>query len=192
MTRTKKPVVVTISTALALAMAVLLFAGCGGGPAAQAKDLATKAKSQETEVRQATSDLGKELAVLFTAVNAGVPDKSKFQSSEEKIKAQVDRVSKSLESMKLDYDGIKKIKGAKAYAEWADLQLQTLDLTSQSMDSITKFLEQVGQMYSSGTPDQAALAQAVDQLKKELADQSGKTAPLIEKANQLAQQNNLY
>lgn len=184
--------VVTLSIVLALTVAVLLSAGCGGGPTAQAKDLATKAKSLETEVSQATSDLGKELAALFAAVNSGVPDKSKFQSSDEEIRAQVDSALKSLESMKLDYDGIKKIKGAEAYAEWADLQLQVLDLTRQSMDSITRFLDQVGQMYSSGAPDQAALAQAVDQLKKELADQSGKTAPLIEKANQLAQQNKLF
>jgi hypothetical protein len=192
MTGTKKTAVMTLSIGLALAAAVLLAAGCGGGPAAQARDLATKAKSRETALNKATGDLGKEVAALFAAVASGVPDKAGFQSAEEKIKSQVESVSKSAESMTTDYGGIKKLKSVDAYAEWADLQLQALAFTRQSMDSITRFLEQVGQMYSSGTPDQAALAQAVAQLKTELADQNGKTVPLIEKANQLAQQNKLF
>lgn len=192
MTGTKKTAVMTLSIGLAIAVALLLAAGCGGGPAAQARDLATKAKSLETALNKTTGDLGKEVAALFAAVASGVPAKASFQSAADKIRAQVESVSKSVESMKTDYDGIKKLKGVEAYAEWADLQLQALDLTGQSMDSINRFLEKVGQMYSSGTPDQAALALAVAQLKTELADQSGKTVPLIEKANQFAEQNKLF
>jgi hypothetical protein len=192
MTGTKKTAVMTLSIGLAIAVALLLAAGCGGGPAAQARDLATKAKSLETALNKTTGDLGKEVAALFAAVASGVPAKASFQSAADKIRAQVESVSKSVESMKTDYYGIKKLKGVEAYAEWADLQLQALDLTGQSMDSINRFLEKVGQMYSSGTPDQAALALAVAQLKTELADQSGKTVPLIEKANQFAEQNKLF
>jgi hypothetical protein len=181
----------TLALAIAIAVAALL-AGCGGGTTGQAKDLATKAKSLEAGLTQDIGDLGKEIATLFTAVSAGVPDKAKFQSAEQKIKAKVDGILKSLETMKPYYDGIKKLKGVDPYAQWADLQLQALELTRQSMDSINKFLEQVDQMYASGTLDQTALAQAVDHLDKELADQSGKTAPLMEQANQVAQQNKLF
>ena len=191
MTRTKRLIVVATVLTLAFSAVALALTGCGSDTG-KAKGLTLDANKRTTNLNEITGDLGKQLATLYSEGNSGATDKTKFEATESKLKALVDQISKGIASIQSDFNQIKKIKDVEKYKEYAEVQLQVLDLTKQSMDSVTNFLKEVNKIKASGTFDQNAFAEAFTRLRQELGDQGSKSAPLLQQAQKLNEQNKLF
>ena len=190
MTRIKRLIVVATVLTLAFSAVALALAGCGSDTG-KAKGLTQDANTRTTNLNETTGDLGNQLATLYSEGNGGATDKTKFDATESKLKALVDQNSKGITSIQSDFNQIKKIKDVEKYKEYAEVQLQILDLTKQSMDSVTNFLKEVNKIKASGTFDQNAFAEAFTRLRQELGDQGNKSSPLLQQAQKLNEQNKL-
>ncbi len=190
MTRIKRLIVVATVLTLAFSAVALALTGCGSDTG-RAKGLTQDANTRTTNLNKTTGDLGKQLATLYSEGNGGATDKTKFEVTESKLKALVDQISKGIASIQSDFNQIQKIKDVEKYKEYAEVQLQILDLTKQSMDSVTNFLKEVNKIKASGTFDQNAFAEAFTRLRQELGDQGSKSAPLLQQAQKLNEQNKL-
>ena len=191
MTRINRLIIVATVLALAFSTVALALTGCGSDTG-RAKGLTQDANTRTTNLNETTGDLGKQLATLYSEGNGGATDKTKFEVTESKLKALVDQISKGIASIQSDFNQIKKIKDVEKYKEYAEVQLQVLDLTKQSMDSVTNFLKEVNKIKASGTFDQKAFAEAFTRLRQELGDQGNKSAPLLQQAQKLNEQNKLF
>jgi hypothetical protein len=190
MKRIKRAVVLTTALTLAFTAVVLVAAGCGDDKT-RAKDLVGDANATTSDMNTTVGDIGKQLSVIYSEATAQNKDKTRYDKAQGLLEQQVAKVSKAVATMRSDFEQVKKLKGVEKYKEYADVQLQVLDLTRQSMDSINSFLKEVGKLTSAGTFDQAAFTAAFTTLRQELSAQSAKSAPLVQQAEKLNAQNNL-
>ena len=190
----KKPASVLIALALvaSLATASLILTGCGGNTA-QAKNLSVKANEVAGKMNDVSSKLTTNLQALFSQTSSGaLPDAAKFETGAKDMKTQSAQVAKDIAEIRTQYGAIKKLNDAEKYKQFADIQLQILDLTEKSIKAIDTFLDSVSAMITSGTLTKASFNQAKDALFNEVSPMGNQAQKLSTKAKDLREKNKLF
>jgi len=115
-----------------------------------------------------------------------------FETGAKDMKTQSAQVAKDIAEIRTQYGAIKKLNDAEKYKQFADIQLQILDLTEKSIKAIDTFLDSVSAMITSGTLTKASFNQAKDALFNEVSPMGNQAQKLSTKAKDLREKNKLF
>jgi len=172
----------------ALAMSVLilvalLFAASCGGDAAAAKSNMSSGDAALAKLKPTSDEVVKQISALFQGVfTGGKVDAAAFKKSADAIKVTTGKLSAGAADARKQYAMIDSLKAVPSYKQYADLQIQSIDLNTKQTDSLNAFLDKWSAEVSQPTFDPVAFVGA----SRDLSVQMDATSAAIGKLEALA------
>jgi len=126
---------------LVLVVALLFAASCGGDAAAAKGDMSA-GDAALAKLKPTSDELVKQISTLFQGVfTGGKVDAAAFKKSADAIKVTTGKLSAGAADARRQYAQIDALKAVPSYKEYADLQIQSIDLNTKQTDSLNAFLD---------------------------------------------------
>ncbi len=130
-----------LAMSLVLVVALLFAASCGGDAAAAKSDMSS-GDAALTKLKPTSDELVKQISALFQGVfSGGKVDAASFKKSADAIKVTTGKLSAGAGDAREQYAMIDSLKAVPSYKQYADLQIQAIELNNKQTDSLNAFLD---------------------------------------------------
>jgi len=167
--------------ALLICVAIFFFplsAGCGGGRA-KAKALMKKADSLYPSIIKKSDEIEASVAKLLEELGgklreAKSPDPAWFKNQVEPIYSLINTLANEAKKAESYYEKITRLGGVEDYREYAELQIDIIDLNISSMYDLENLLKEAQTEISAGKFDPQVFGKKLSDLGKTIEKRSDK------------------
>jgi len=177
---------------LVVVVAALLFATSCGGDAAAAKGDMSRGDADLANLKPTSDEMVKQITALFQGVfSGGTVDTTTFKKSADAIKVTTGKLSPGAAEAKKEYAAINSLSSVPDYKQYADLQIKSIDLNTNQVESLNAFLDKWSQEMSGSAFDPVAFVGASRELSVQMDATSAAIAKLEAQAAALKKSKKL-